>query len=416
MKRANLEMGFKKSREKVENCLSDKELRLDKNAFTRERSLTAKRLLQILLHRIYLALQLCLDSFYESLDMPSVSKQAFSKARKNLNPEYVRGFFDDTAEIAASDETLDSYQGMRLIAIDGSVVALENTRNLKEKFGCSGSKKNAATALCSVAYGPIDHVIYDCRIDRYEKDERDLAILHVNRLQEMGLNGSLLLFDRWYPSAEFISYLYENSFQFVMRVRKKWNLEVDAVESQAWISIDHKGRTYPIRVLKVILPTGEVETLLTSLNSKQLPIHKSGELYFKRWGVETSYDLIKSKLQLENFSGKTEVSVKQDFYATMYLANMVAFAAGAADEQINISDKGKNLKYQRQANRNRTVFKLRQNFLRLLLEPNPDKREAMLCRLIDDIACKPVPIVPGRSFPRKLPRKKRFHMARKSVV
>jgi hypothetical protein len=82
-----------------------------------------------------------------------------------------------------------------------------------------------------------------------------------------------------------------------------------------------------VRVLKVKLKSGETETLLTSLNQKQLPINKASGLYFKRWAVETSYDLIKFKLQLENFSGKTAVSVKQDFYATMYLANLATFIA-----------------------------------------------------------------------------------------
>lgn len=416
MKKTNSEMIFERTRTGIEDCLNNDILRLKETAFTRSRRLGAKRLLQIILSRIYLALQLHLDNYFESIGELSVSKQAFSKARKDLNPEYVRHFFDITAEVAAQDETLDAYQGMRLIAIDGSDVALENTAELKEKFGCSGPKKNAATALISVAYGPLDHVIYDCRIDRYEKDERDLARQHVQRLCELGLNNSLLLFDRWYPSAEFIAYLFENGFHFVMRVRKKWNLEADAVKAQDRICITYGSRRYLVRVLKIDLPTGETETLLTSLNQKQLPIRDAGELYFKRWGVETSYDVIKSKLQLENFSGKKEVSVLQDFYATMYLANLSAFIAGVADEQINEADAGKELKYRRQANRNRTIYKLRQQFLRLITEPDPDKRDALLSRIVEAIAGKPVPIVPNRSPDRKIPRKKRFHMAKKSVV
>jgi IS4 transposase len=99
--------------------------------------------------------------------------------------------------------------------------------------------------------------------------------------------------------------------------------------------------------LKVKLPTGETETLVTSLNQKQLPIRKAAGLYFKRWAVETSYDLLKSKLQLENFSGKTAVSVKQDFYATMYLANLASFIAADADEMIAQADADKDLKYPR---------------------------------------------------------------------
>lgn len=349
----------------------------------------------MILLRIYHSLQLCIESYFEKLDEPPVTKQAFSKARKFLNPAYVRQFADKTSEIAAKDETKITYNGMPLIAIDGSDIALENTFELKQEFGCSGSKKNAATALASIAFDPFNHAIYDCQIERYETDERTLAKEHVKRLLELNMAGSLLLFDRWYPSAEFISFLYEQGFHFVMRVRGKFNKEADAVKTEDWIHLTHNAKRYPVRVLKVTLSTGEVETLITSLNKNQLPIDKVGELYFERWKVETAYDLLKSKLELENFSGKTKVSVLQDFYATIYMANLISFAAEEADMLIVKSDEGKNLKYKRKANRNRCISKFREKFIKILLS---DLRNygVLLDKLIADIAKYPVAIVPER--------------------
>jgi hypothetical protein len=305
---------------------------------------------------------------------------------------------------------------MTLIAIDGSDITLENTAELKEAFGCSGPKKNAATASCSIAFDPFNKGIYDCRIDRYDVDERVLAKAHIKRLRELNLGGSLLLFDRWYPSAEFVSYLYESGFGFLMRVRNNFNTQVDSIKTQGWINLMHGEKKHPVRVLKVILPTGETETLFTSLNQKQLPINQAGALYFERWKVETAYDLIKSKLELENFSGKTKVSVLQDFYATIYMANLIAFSADEADALITKQDEGKNLKYKRKANRNRCIAKFREKFLRIILVPDSDERKKLLDRLISYIAKYPVSIVPDRSPTRKLPRKKRFHQARRSVV
>jgi hypothetical protein len=305
---------------------------------------------------------------------------------------------------------------MRLIAIDGSDIALENTPELKEAFGCSGPKNDAATALCSIAYGPLDNVIYDCRIDRYTADERDLAKEHVRRLLELGLEGSLLLFDRGYPSAEFVSYLYEHGFHFVMRVRRKFNLDADNINIQGLIKLNHNNQEYRVRVLKVTLNNGETETLLTSLNQKQLPIRNAGNLYFKRWKVETACDTLKSKLELENFTGKTKISVLQDFYATMYLCNMSAFAAEEADEQVAGADKDKDLKYFRKASRTRTISKFRDVFICVITEQDESKRNAMLDKLVSDIARYPVQTVPNRSTPRKPPRKKRFFMARRSIV
>lgn len=410
------EAAFEMTDEKIDNCESSDKLRLKDTAFTRHRKLGAKDILRILLHRMVMSLQLAIDAYCDFTAQMPVSKQAFSKARANLNPAYVREFADGIAEIHARDADAPTYQGMRLIAIDGTDIALENSEELKESYGCSGSTKNAATALGSMAYGPLDHAIYDCQIAPYATDERELAKLHMQRLLELGLGGSLLLFDRWYPSKVFLAYTIEAGFSFVMRVRTKWNLEVDAIKTQDWVKLSCSGMEYRVRVLKVTLPTGETETLLTNLNQKQLPIRNAAELYFKRWGIETAYDTLKSKLQLENFSGKSKVSVQQDFYATIYLAGLASICAADADKMIAEQDQGKQLKYSRKSSQNRTIAKLRERFWHILFEPSPALRSRLLHRLCHDISIRPEQFRPGRSPDHKPPRSKRFHMAKKSVL
>ena len=159
---------------------------------------------------------------------------------------------------------------------------------------------------------------YQSIIAPYATDERELAKKHMARLIELGLKGSLLLLDRWYPSREFIAHTLNAGFFFVMRVREKWNLAVDGVKTQGWVTLTHEGFTCCVRVLKIVLPGGETESLLANLNQKQLPIRNAAELYFKRWGIETACDMLKSRLQLEDFSGRTATSVCQDFYATVF--------------------------------------------------------------------------------------------------
>lgn len=436
------------TRHLIRNCMNGAGLRLTPTAFLRKRILSAMTVLTIILWRIYHSLQLELDDCFDGLGGGlEVSKQAFSKARQKLNPDYVRSFFDMTAEIAALEKSAETFKGMRLIAIDGSDAALENTPELKREFGCSGPKNNAATALISMAYDSLNQVVYDCRIVPYGTGERELAKLHVQRLKELGLKGNLLLFDRGYPSAEFITYLRKNGFHFIMRVRKKWNEFVDAVPKKGMFVVNHNGAQCLVRVIKVELDTGEIETLLTSLNMRRLSAVDAADLYHKRWPVETGYDKIKSKLELENFSGKTKVSVLQDFYATMYLANLVEFAAVPAEKRIiekyktqnatqadqatnsvtsttpktesatqELSNQESERVYVHKANRNRAVRKLRNLFFCVIAEPNDHKREQLLERLVSRIARRPVSIEQERRNPRKPPRKKRFHLARRSVV
>lgn len=403
-------------RNKVKTCERSPLLRLKPTAFTRHRKLFAAIIVTMLLRRIAQPLQLEIDTYFALHGEEPVSKQAFSKARANLNPMFVRSFADDLSVLHAQDEDAPKYLGMRLIAMDGTDIALENSTELKAYFGCSGSKKDAATALGSLAYGPLDNAIYDCQIAPYAKDERDLAKLHIARLKELKLEGSLLLFDRWYPSAEFISYTLNAGFSFVMRVREKWNLDADAIKKDDWITLSHNGQNIRIRVIKVKLQSDEVETLLTNLDEKQLPYKDVADLYFKRWEIETAFDLLKSKLQLENFSGKTVVSVLQDFYATVFLGDFAMICAAEANTLIENADSDKNLKYHRKSSQNRTIAKLRNQFYSLLLESSEELREDMLDRLFREIAARPEPIRPNRHPPHKPPRKKRFHMSKKAVI
>ena len=141
------------SRELLHSCKNDPDLRLKKSAFTMQRKLGAERVLHML-HRLAGPLQLELDAYCEFLEEAPVSKQAFSKVRVNLNPAaYVRKFADALAGLHAQDSDAPTWYGMRLIAIDGADIALENSVELKRVFGCSEPKWDAATTSGSLPTG-----------------------------------------------------------------------------------------------------------------------------------------------------------------------------------------------------------------------------------------------------------------------
>jgi IS4 transposase len=53
------------------------------------------------------------------------------------------------------------------------------------------------------------------------------------------------------------------------------------------------------------------------IDETEFPTEDFGEIYHLRWGVEGFYAILKTRLNLENFSGKTAESVYQDFYSTI---------------------------------------------------------------------------------------------------
>ena len=78
-----------------------------------------------------------------------------------------------------------------------------------------------------------------------------------------------------------------------------------------------------VRFISLRLPTGELEVLATSLLDEQkYPTEDFMAVYGSRWNQETFYYLMKSRLELENFSGQTAEAIRQDFFSTLLLCNL----------------------------------------------------------------------------------------------
>lgn len=110
-------------------------------------------------------------------------------------------------------------------------------------------------------------------------------------------------------------------------------------------ALKYKLKTwYGYRVIKLSLDNGEIEKLITSSYNYKLGESGFKKLYFMRWSIETKFDQIKNKLELTNFSGKTLLSVKQDFYVCMFLVNMASFIRLSAQTLVHKDKKERGLK------------------------------------------------------------------------
>lgn len=113
------------------------------------------------------------------------------------------------------------------------------------------------------------------------------------------------------------------------------------------------------------------------------------------------YNEIKNKLQIENFTGETQIAVEQNFNATMYIANMVAPAKKDANQIIEEYYKEKNLKYEYKVNTNIMIGKLKDTLITMLIINNPWKRSRMLKQIQEEIQRNLILIRPDRTFERK---------------
>jgi len=115
-----------------------------------------------------------------------------------------------------------------------------------------------------------------------------------------------------------------------------------------------------VRFVRVRLSTGEIEVLVTSLlDEKKYSALMFKELYNLRWGVECFLGVIKERLKIDNFTGKTVISVKQDFFAIMFLTGLESLLTKAADSQLF---KKSSLNKHRQTVNNMVSFNAIKNF------------------------------------------------------
>ena len=138
-----------------------------------------------------------------------------------------------------------------------------------------------------------------------------------------------------------------------------------------------------VRIVKFALPSGEIETLMTNLFD--LDESEFKDLYFKRWRIEVKYDVVKNKLELPCFGGFSENVIMQDFWISMYLANMAAMAKNEADMIIKEARKDKNNKHEYQANVNTLIGSLRDKLADAVFSRNPAHRQKKLERIMTEI-------------------------------
>mgnify|MGYP004702984847 FL=1 len=329
-----------------------------KGVFTRERKLTLKNLIVLIMSSCS-SIQRDLDRFFKSMNnadfnIREVTKSAFSQARQKLNPWAFKRLNEVTVNGFYENNEVYTWYGMRLMAVDGTRLVLPNHKTIKEEFGVHsfGPKADSerSLALCSVFYDVLNLIAVDSQMAPYSSSERDLFYKHLEFARE---EEDLILLDRGYPSIALFFLLMAKKLNFCVRMKENWWLEVDKFrksglkEQIITLKLPKKDRKllkeFPewhdkeikCRLILIELENNEVEILCTSLTDMEKYEHQDfKELYHLRWNEEEAYKLLKNRVEVENFSGKTAIAVKQDFYAKMFLLTLCSVYAFPIEEKV----------------------------------------------------------------------------------
>jgi hypothetical protein len=309
-----------------------------------------------------------------------------------------------------------TWRGFRILAIDGSKIQLPSDNKLKEVFGTSGGSDVAVTARGSTLFDVLNGLVLDVLLSPKKTDERSQAELHLEYLKGAFPDSKdLILFDRGYPSFQLFCYCQSRSIKFVMRVKSKFNTDIDKLPLGCHNFTLRRGvEEIKLRIIKFKLSTNVTETLATNLFDYSLGQKHFKRLYFLRWGIEVDYDMLKNGLQIENFSSRTEVGVRQDYYATALFHNLVKIRTWEAQEIVDENDKTKTKKYKYKVNFNQAIGFYKDRFIEALLEIDLKKQEETIREIIRRLVKAVSPIRPNREVPRNPnPRKAKFYYNKK---
>lgn len=386
--------------------------------FTRARSLVFALVVALVLRKSMKSLQNVVNEAMLWLERSSVSASAYSQARYKLrHTAFIELNRKAVVGTMYRDGDYQTFWGFRVLAVDGSKVALPDSESVREDFGTlpwTGGKNSELQgerpyALASVLYDVLNRVALDATLSQADAYEVDLAVGHLAHTRP----GDLLLMDRNFPSYRMLAEMAVRGRDFAVRcsaasfAQARRMLRGEGPDSLlatltpcAGQAAQIRGLGLPmslaVRFVRVRLAAGEDEVLVTSLLDKaRYPTEGFLELYGLRWRIETFYGLLKTRLGLENCSGTGAEAVRQDFHATVYLSGLESILTAAAQDLLD----AKETRHPQAVNRAVSFNAIKNQALDLLLgdrETGP-----LLERLTELFLTNPTLAREGRNPPRK---------------
>ena len=290
-----------------------------------------------------------------------VTPAAVSMRRKDIPPAVL---FDVFNRFNAACNDIERYRGLRLLAVDGSSINMARNpsapsfvQNESAPNGYNQLHLNPLFDLCNKTY-------YDAILQVEPRKDEIGALIEMLKRNEF-VERVLIIADRGYESYNLMTHLSEKpNVDFLIRVKQNhsamrevarlpmcqidMNISFTITTSQTkedkrnryiFLQVPKKSKPdsktrrgrwdfpspYPmhLRIVRFQLPTGDFETIATSLDSS-FTIDDIKTLYAMRWGIETSFRDLKYTIGLVNLHGKSDAFAEQEIYAALTMFNFAS--------------------------------------------------------------------------------------------
>jgi len=420
--------------EKLSDLLTNKEFIkqqcFDPKHFTRERKLSFQTVVLLILQLLKSSVKTELKSFHNTVFKMDqvvnwVSDTAFCRARQKIHYELFIGLYKLISNFFYTHIGGDRWFGFRLLATDGSEFNLPSSKELLTKFGSHHTNSigtEIPQARVSFLFDTLNKITLDAQIESFKVSEQQMFNSHLNSIGK----GDLLTADANYGHFRILKAIIMTKADFCVRMSKssafiqgfldsgkkdyvcEWNPSEKTIKNCKEHNVDFKP--LKVRLVRIELSEKQVEVLAISLFDQDKYNYDSIKgLYDKRWAVEEEIKKFMQRLLIEFFSSIKENGVLQDFYANVFMMNLVSFLAEPVKEQIHKASQ--NCKFTRQLNWTSALGDVRKKLVLLFLRGTVIV-ESIIASFWKSFKINTEAIKPNRKFPRdkrkKGSRKKAF--------
>ena len=351
-----------------------------------------------------------------------VTASAFVQRRAKLRYFAFRDIFKT---FNVSHTNAETFKGYRVFAVDGTGLNIPYDPDSRFRIPSGANERG----YCQIHLNMIYDLVNNLYVDMAENADEIGGFLQMLYTNPFGFN-SIMICDRGYESYNIIAHLLDRPCYFLLRVKqgkgamkeiaKLPMVELDrdisvtitttqtnADKSAGYVFVQPKpkkerknasdARTsrwdFPspyllkFRAVRVLLDTGEYETLVTNL-PRSFTIDDVKMLYHMRWGIETSFRNLKYTVGLINVHSRLENSIFQEIYAALTMYNF----CNRISKAVIISQKSDN-KHEYKVNFKMAVYLCREFFR----TPGADAE-----KLMRDIARYTEPVRAGRQDTRNI--------------
>jgi hypothetical protein len=342
-----------------------------------------------------LSLQNALNKVFKALDqvfsVPQAS--AYCHARQKLKPEIFtilnRIVWQNFYQHYEADGLVKRWRGHRLIGADGTYLNLPDTAETRQEFTLQTNQHEGADcvqALCCVLYDLRNDLGLGLSLSKRLGEVRRL----IEELWRYTQPDDVLVLDRAYADYRLFAYASARQRHLVVRLPRGRFHECAAFwkrkapeqliklslpktpATREFVKQHNLPTTLKVRLIRVLLQTGETEVLLTTLlDAERYPAADFAQVYNWRWNEETFFDRFKNIFEVERFSGTSVIAIKQDVHGVLMLASLES-VLGKYDQQALETQAAENqTRYVPQINRAVSYVALVDRIVPLLASSQP---------------------------------------------